>query len=91
MNAFQSSSDAGYSPEISAELFLYDHCFQVASLGPNRVVIRHARSLPPGRGTIRMLIDGHLTLYHVEFPSGISPEHLDQPMVVLSATEEVAA
>jgi len=85
------SADAGYSPDISAELVFHDQSFAVASLGPNQVVIQSPRPLPPGRGTIHVRIDGQLTVYHVDFPSGINPRHPAQPAVILSATAKESA
>ena len=85
------SADAGYSPKISAELLLHDQSFAVAALGPGQVVIQSPRPLPPGRGTIYMRIDGQLTVYHAELPSGINPSHPAQPAVILAATAKESA
>lgn len=85
------TSDAGYSPNISAELLLHDQSFAVLSLGPGQVVIQSARPLAPGFGMIHVRIDRQLTVYHVEFPVGISPEHSVQPIVILKSNEEEAA
>jgi hypothetical protein len=83
--------DAGYSPEISAELLLGKERFAIAALGPGHVRLKAPQICRPGRGIITMIVDGRSTVYHVDLFSGISPDHAEQPLRLLDADDEAAA
>ena len=91
MDALPTSSAAGYSPSISAELTLHGERFKVAALGPDGVVLRSARPCDPGTGVIRVDVDGRVTLYHFDFTHGIDPARREQPVTLLRTIEEAAA
>ena len=65
---------SGYSPPISMELQVGDERFEVASLGGEKLIVSDARLLPPTTGIVRVIVDGQVTVYHVELPNGIIPE-----------------
>lgn len=82
----------GYSPDISATLFLHGEQFNVAAMGPESIILRHPRLMPAGRGILRLQIDHKIINYSFEFPQGIDPSKDRQPYVQFAeATEEVAA
>ncbi len=91
MNPHAGKELSEYSPLITIELIVRGQQFNVASLGPDNVILRSARSLQPGTGIIRLMIDGHLTTYHVNLPQGIDPQRNEQPFVLIDATREAAA
>jgi hypothetical protein len=89
----RASTQAGYSPDISAELLIHGERLNVAAFGPRGFVLRSAKFLPPGEGTIRMQVDGRQTIYRVQFPEGIDPSRNRQPYRLnkTSESEEAAA
>ena len=91
MEAQRSSSSSGYSPEISAELFLHGRRFAVAAIGPHMIGLHVSENLEPGQGTIRLSVDGNTTIYHVDLVDGVDPARKRQPCRILSSSEEVAA
>ena len=70
--------DTAYSPDLSAELTLHGERFAVAALGPDELVVRSARPVTAGHGTVRMVIDGQPTVYHVDLWLGIDPDRREQ-------------
>lgn len=72
-------------------LFLHGERFDVASLGPNDIVVRSARPMPAGEGTIRLTIDGELTVFHVKLADGIDPVRRAQSYQLIDTIEEAAA
>ncbi len=91
MNPHTCEENSGYSPPITIELIVQGQQFNVASLGPDNAILRSARSVQPGTGMIRLTIDGHLTIYHIDLPQGIDPQRNEQPFVLIDATSEAAA
>lgn len=87
----QYSAFTGYSPEISAELLIHGERFNVGSLGPDELIVRAPRPIKPGPGTVRLTVDGRVTLYHIDLFNGIDPTRVDQPYKLLSTFEEAAA
>jgi hypothetical protein len=77
-----------HSPSISATLVLHRRAFDVASLGPERVLLRAPKPAPPGCGTIRLQVNSRITIYHVDFPNGIDPTLDDQPFALLQTNEQ---
>jgi hypothetical protein len=77
------ASDAGYSPALSAELILHGERFDVVSLGPDRVAVRSAKTLGPGVGEIRMVVDGRPFVHVVEFSNGIDAKRQEQAFTLL--------
>jgi hypothetical protein len=85
------SSGAGYSPDISMELTLDGERFRVASIGPDEVVVRGVRRVPPGRGTLRLVVDRKATMFHIYLPDGLDPDRVRHAYRLLDAVEEAAA
>ena len=81
----------GYSPSISAELFIHERRFVLASLGPRSLSLQAPEAAPPGDAVIRMLIDARTFIYHIEMVDGIDPQTQDQPFRLLSRQDEEAA
>jgi hypothetical protein len=90
MDQTPTSSDIGYSPDLSGELTLHGQRFALAAMGPNGIVVRSPRAMEPGRGTIRMIIDGRQTVYNVDLWLGIDPAKREQVFRLLTAAEVVA-
>jgi hypothetical protein len=74
MAASQNDLYAGYSPDISMELELHGERFNVAATGSATLRLRNPRTMPPGRGTLRMTVNGNVTTTHVELIEGINPD-----------------
>jgi hypothetical protein len=91
MSEPQHASGVAYSPDISIELALDGERFSIASVGPANMVVRAARRVPAGRGTLRILVDRKPTTHHVYLPDGIDPARRRQAYHLLEATEEAAA
>jgi hypothetical protein len=85
------SSFTGYSPNVSMELTIHGERFNVASLGPSKFIVRNPRLVKPGAGTLRLLVDTRVTIYHMELIDGIDPKRGSQPYRLLSTIEEAAA
>jgi hypothetical protein len=83
--------DAGYSPSITIELHLHGERFNVASTGPDRVILRDARPMNAGTGVIQFTVDGKVTNYSVKLLSGIDPSREHQPISILGVQSEAAA
>jgi hypothetical protein len=90
MNA-RPTQDAGYSPSITMELLLHGGRFNVASMGAGQLSLRDARRSDPGRGTVRVVIDGCTTLFHVDLPNGINPDSAAQDFLLIETVREAAA
>ncbi len=73
-------SDAGYSPPISIDLTLHGERYEVASVGPDRLYLSEPAHAPPGRGVVRLTVDGRSTFTHVELFAGLDPTTRRQPM-----------
>jgi hypothetical protein len=91
MKSAADQSDAGYSPPLDMELILHDERFEVSSLGPGQLSLRSARTSSPGRGIVRLVIDGRTTLFHVEMFEGIDPARQDQSFRTLEVVQEAVA
>ena len=91
MNEPSQAADGGYSPPITIELLLHGERFNVASTGPDRVILRNARSTAAGNGIIRFVVDGVVTDYRVNVIDGIDPNRMHQPISILGILGEVAA
>ncbi len=91
MTQKKGTDDSGYSPPISIELHLHGEKFNVASVGPNSAILRNARPMDPGTGTIHFDIDGNVVLYHVKLFNGIDPQVEEQPFELVDVQSEVAA
>jgi hypothetical protein len=85
MDATHSVPETKHSPVLSAELSIHGHRFNVAALGPDHVVVRSSRPVPPGQGVIRLTIDDQLTIHHVELPEGVNPSRREQHYRLLEA------
>jgi hypothetical protein len=85
MDATHSASETKHSPVLSAELSIHGHRFNVAALGPDHIVVRSSRPVPPGEGVIRFTIDDQPTIYHVELPDGVDPGRREQQYRLLEA------
>lgn len=83
--------DAGYSPDISIELFLHNERFDIASLGPSAIVVRSPRAAGPGQGTIRLVVADRVTLLKVDMVHGINPAQREQSYLQLGALKEAVA
>jgi hypothetical protein len=91
MHDYSPSSDTGYSPDISAELLIHGRRFNLASLGPDRIIVRTSEKVEPGRGTIRLRVDQRFTLFHIDLPQGIDPAKTHQPYLLRETIEQAAA
>ncbi len=91
MDLHQTSVGSGCSPEISAELLLHGQRIAVASIGPDAIVVWGVQRVERGQGTIRLDMDGRITLYHVDLVNGIDPDRDRQTFLLLRTTEEAAA
>ena len=91
MRACPSLTGSGYSPEISMELILHGERFDVASLGSQDIVVRDARRVPAGQGTLRLVVDRKPTIFHVNLMHGINPSLREQTYQLLDTVEEAAA
>jgi hypothetical protein len=74
------TSDTGYSPPISIDLTLHGQRYEVASVGPDRLYLSEPANAPPGRGVVRLTVDGRSTFTHVELPDGLDPSNRKQAM-----------
>jgi len=73
-----SKTYSGYSPPVTIELEVGASKFSVGSLSADKLALRDAKSLPPLSGVVRLTVDGHVTVYHVELPEGIDPQRDEQ-------------
>jgi hypothetical protein len=64
------------------DLQVGDQRFEVASLGGDKMIVSDAKPLPACNGVVRVIVDGQVTVYHVELPEGIVPEARHQAMRV---------
>lgn len=56
------------------ELQLGAELFSVASLSPDTIVINDPKPhVPAASGIVRVIVDGHVTTYHIELPEGVDP------------------
>jgi hypothetical protein len=85
------TEDSGYSPPITIQLQLNGERFNVASVGSRQAILRDARVMPAGIGTVRIDVDGDVTEYQVNLFNGIDPQQVEQPFVLLGVKSEVAA
>jgi hypothetical protein len=83
--------DSGYSPPITIELHLNGETFNVASSGPERLILRNPRAAAAGNGIVRFIVDGKVTDYRVNVPSGIDPGRTHQPVSNVEMQSEAAA
>jgi len=79
-----------HSPALSADLVIRGERFTVAALGPDHVVIHSARAMPPGRGTIRLKLDDHVTTYRVDLVDGLTQAATSKSTALLETIEEAA-
>jgi hypothetical protein len=91
MNSATRADEAGYSPPITIELHLHGEIFNVASTGPDQVILRDARPTAPGNGIIRFNVDGKVTDYIVKVLNGIDPRRVHQAISIIGVQSEVAA
>ena len=91
MAASQKDHYAGYSPDISIELELHGERFNVAATGSEYLRLRNPRPMPPGRGTLRMTVNGNVTAKQVELPQGIDADQKMQSYKLAEQTEGAAA
>ena len=91
MSSRSPQPDAAYSPDLSAELTLHGERFAVAALGPDDVVVRSPRPVPAGRGTVRMVVDGQPTVYHVDLWLGIDPARREQAYRLIATDANMPA
>jgi len=87
----QHSPSSSYSPDISMELLVHGERMNVAAMGPSNIVVRSARTAPPGPGTICLKVNGRITVYHIELPQGIDPTRQHQPVRLVRTVEDAAA
>jgi hypothetical protein len=80
-------SFSGYSPPITIELQIGSNHFNVASMSSEGIALRDATPLGPTSGVIRMTVDKHLTVYHVELPQGIDPARDEQVYRVIESSD----
>jgi hypothetical protein len=90
MNHLPTAPRADYSPDISIELLVHGERFNVASLGPRNLALRDARPMAPGVGIVRLVVDGQVTVIHVDLRTGIDPSRPTQPYVQTTVQEAVA-
>jgi len=90
MDATQPVIATRHSPALSADLVIRGERFTVAALGPDHVVIHSARAMPPGRGTIRLKLDDHVTTYRVDLVDGLDPSRDEQVYRLLEPIEDAA-
>jgi hypothetical protein len=91
MAASQNDLYAGYSPDISMELELHGERFNVAASGSKTLRLRNARPMPPGLGTLRMTVNGNVTLTPVELYQGVDPNLKEQAYKQVEQAEGAAA
>jgi hypothetical protein len=84
------SPTAGYSAEVSIELQVGAERFSVASFGGDRMIIRSPRALSRCAGTVRIIVDNHVSTCTVELIDGLDPTRRDQPYRLLKAAEAAA-
>ena len=77
------SSFSGYSPPIRITLEAGGSQFDVAAMGPDHVVLRSPRQLPPMTATLIVNVDGQETIRRVKLPEGINAASKRQPLVIL--------
>ena len=77
------SGFSGYSPPISITLQVDATQFDVAAVGPDHLVLRSPRQIPPLSGTLVVKVDGQETIRRVMLPEGINPSKKRQPLVIL--------
>jgi hypothetical protein len=84
------SDGCGFSPDLSMELAIEGERFSVASIGPNGMIVRAARHVRPGRGTVRLDVGGHVTVYDVWLVDGVDPGRDLQRFQLIGSREEAA-
>jgi len=77
------SSFSGYSPPIRITLEAAGNQFDVAAMGPDHVVLRSPRPIPPMAATLIVNVGGQETIRRVKLTEGINPASKRQPLVIL--------
>jgi hypothetical protein len=73
------------------ELTVHGERFDVASLGSQDIVVRDARRVPAGQGTLRLVVARKTTIFHINLLHGIDPSLREQTYQLLGTVEEAAA
>jgi len=72
-------SSSGHSAVVTMNLRLDTKVIPVRQLAPAFLIVDGCHDLASTAGEIAVTIDGHLTLYSVELPEGISSSRTRQP------------
>ena len=70
-----------YSATVQLILHVNGQDYELAKVGPSRIVLRNAIQLPPCEATLSISIDGETTQQTIQLPVGASA---DSPIVVTS-------
>lgn len=70
-----------YSASVQLLLHVNGQNYELAKVGPNRVVLRNAVQLPPCEAMLSINIDGETTQQTISLPHGASA---DSPVVMTS-------
>ncbi len=70
-----------YSATVQLILHVNGQDYELAKVGPSRIVLRNAIQLPPCEATLSIRIDGETTQQTIQLPVGASA---DSPIVVTS-------
>jgi hypothetical protein len=66
------TSISGHSAVVTMNLRLGSAVIPVRQLAPTFLIVEGHHDLESGTGEIALTVDGHLTLYQVQLPEGIS-------------------
>lgn len=91
MNNSRISAEAGYSPDISIDLFFHGESLSIAALDETDFLIRNPIRKPAGSGILRIIVGGKETIYEIHLPLGIDPDQRRQCYQVVKVIEEAAA
>jgi hypothetical protein len=76
------NSSGGHSAVVTMSLRLGSQVIPVRQLAPTFLIIDGRRDVGSTAGEIALTIDGHLALYRVQLPDGISSARTRQPATI---------
>ena len=77
-----------YSAIVQLILHVNGQDYELAKVGPSRIVLRNAIQLPACEATLSICIDGQVTQQTIQLPDGASA---DSPIVISSVAGILAA
>ncbi|QDT38433.1 hypothetical protein [Stratiformator vulcanicus] len=67
---------SGYSADVRLSLTIEDREILLAQIAPDRIVLREATVIEPGRGEVHMEVDGRMHSLSESLPDGASADDI---------------